>query len=216
MYYLPRFDIRHSPASPAGENPARKSGVPVRVMERRLVASNSVFEVFFDCVEGPDGERVADYLSVLPKSFAAGSVGGVAVLPERGGRLGLIRVYRHPLGSYGWEVPRGFVDAGEDPVDAALRELAEEAGLTASRSSVHPLGVVAPEPGVIAARVRLFLVQSCRIDPRRAERELGHEGMQFFSPEEVDALIRREEIQDPFTMVAYFAFARRADRRGQP
>jgi 8-oxo-dGTP pyrophosphatase MutT (NUDIX family) len=40
----------------------------------------------------------------------------------------------------GWEVPGGHLDPGETPVDAAVRELAEEAGLRTCPSDLTLLG----------------------------------------------------------------------------
>jgi 8-oxo-dGTP pyrophosphatase MutT (NUDIX family) len=40
----------------------------------------------------------------------------------------------------GWEVPGGHLDPGESPVDAAVRELAEETGLVARPSDLGLIG----------------------------------------------------------------------------
>ena len=48
-------------------------------------------------------------------------------------RVLLVRQYRHPVRAYLWELPAGLLDvAGEDPLAAAQRELAEEAGTRAA------------------------------------------------------------------------------------
>jgi len=60
--------------------------------------------------------------------------GAVAVLAmDAEGRVLLINQYRHPIGEREWELPAGLLDiAGEPPLAAAQRELAEEVDLAAS------------------------------------------------------------------------------------
>ncbi len=85
-----------------------------------------------------------------------GAVAVVALDPDD--RLMMIHQYRHPVGRRLWELPAGLLDfAGEDPVDAARRELAEEAGLAATDWSV--LVDVASSPGFSDESVRVFLAR---------------------------------------------------------
>jgi ADP-ribose pyrophosphatase len=68
----------------------------------------------------------------------------------------LIHQYRHPLGGRIWELPAGLVDhAGENPIEAARRELAEEVGLAAERWSV--LVDIATSPGLSDEVIRVYL-----------------------------------------------------------
>lgn len=43
-------------------------------------------------------------------------------------KLVIIRQFRYPVNDYMYEVPAGLVDPGEDPLEAAVRELKEETG----------------------------------------------------------------------------------------
>ena len=85
--------------------------------------------------------------------------GAVAIVPlddER--RVVLIHQYRHPLGRALWELPAGLLDAaGEEPVETARRELAEEVGIAATDWSV--LLDVAASPGFSDESVRVFLAR---------------------------------------------------------
>ncbi len=53
----------------------------------------------------------------------------VAVTDE--GNVVLVRQWRQPVGDFTLELPSGGVEAGEDPIEAAKRELREETGYRA-------------------------------------------------------------------------------------
>ena len=55
------------------------------------------------------------------------------ILAVEDGMLYLVGQYRYPLERYSWEIPEGGCAAGEDPLQAARRELEEETGLRARR-----------------------------------------------------------------------------------
>ncbi|MBV9828451.1 MAG: NUDIX hydrolase [Alphaproteobacteria bacterium] len=49
----------------------------------------------------------------------------------------------HATRSPRWDIPKGLADPGESHIAAARRELAEETGLEAPETALHPLGVFA-------------------------------------------------------------------------
>lgn len=58
-----------------------------------------------------------------------------------------------------WELPAGLVEAGEDPAEAAARELGEELGFTATPAQMQPLGEwTFPAPGIIGEQHIFFFV----------------------------------------------------------
>jgi ADP-ribose pyrophosphatase len=182
------------------------SDAPIRLHGRTLVCENKVFSVFLDHVSGAGGHDVAQYLSVVPRHEGIAGIAGVSVLPLMGDRIGLIRVFRHPLRRWAWEVPKGFVDAGETVEQAALRELGEETGYDAKADQLQPLGIVAPEPGVIQGRVQAYAALLNERDVRRpiARGELGHGALQFFRREEIIALVAAGGIEDAATLALMF------------
>ena len=85
-----------------------------------------------------------------------GAVGVLALDDE--GRVLLVQQYRHPVRHLLWELPAGLLDVhGEPPVDAARRELAEEADLRADRWDV--LVDWYNSPGGMDEAIRVFLAR---------------------------------------------------------
>jgi 8-oxo-dGTP pyrophosphatase MutT (NUDIX family) len=104
--------------------------------------------------------------------------GAVTVLAlDHEDRVLMIRQYRHPTGMELWELPAGLLDiAGEPPLLAAQRELAEEGDLRAERWDL--LIDWFNSPGGSDETVRLFLARDVHpvADHERHERtdeELG-------------------------------------------
>ncbi|WP_072690095.1 NUDIX domain-containing protein [Rhodococcus marinonascens] len=137
-------------------------------LDSRTVYSGAILALRVDHVAMPNG-RTAEREVVE-------HLGAVAVLAlDEEDRLVLIHQYRHPVGHRLWEIPAGLLDEpGEDPVEAARRELAEEVGLGAHRWSV--VVDVVLSPGFTDESVRVFLAQDLydvdRPDPEDEEADL--------------------------------------------
>ena len=84
--------------------------------------------------------------------------GGVCVVPvDEAGNCTLVRQFRYPFGEALLEFPAGKLEAGEDPLKCAVRELSEETGLTA-RTMTY-LGPMYPSPGYLNEVLHLYLAQ---------------------------------------------------------
>lgn len=159
------------------------------VKKRRHVFQNSRFNVYADYIAAGSLE-VADFLVVVPHCSRPDLMTGVAVVPLRGHSILLLRRYRHAVSQHVWELPRGFIDVGEDPASAAPRELAEETGLACPPDRLIDLGSFLPDPGIIAARVALFAATDCRPSDGHADDEIGLAGSAWHSYPEVTDLLR--------------------------
>lgn len=84
--------------------------------------------------------------------------GAVCVVPVLDdGRLALVRQYRKPAEEVLLEIPAGGLEAGEEPVDAARRELIEECGLRAA--TLTPLWSAFLAPGYSTELIHCFLAE---------------------------------------------------------
>lgn len=78
----------------------------------------------------------------------------------------LVRQWRHAWQVSSWEVPAGTVDGGEEALECARRELAEETGLVAERYT--SLGVV-HGAAFLTGSAHLFLARELTTSTRRPE-----------------------------------------------
>lgn len=76
------------------------------------------------------------------------------------GQVVFIHQYRHGVQQVVLELPGGVIDAGESPVETALRELREETGFTAER--VRWLGRLWPNPALNTAGYHVCVADGCR------------------------------------------------------
>ncbi len=135
--------------------------------------------------------------------------GAVAVVAlDEDDRVALIQQYRHPVGTFEWEVPAGLLDLpGEPPQETAARELAEEADLRAARW--HVLMDYATSPGYTSEQIRVFLARGLSVVPEgeRHERhgeELGMPLRWVALDEALDAVLG-SRIHNPHTVIGVLA-----------
>jgi len=144
--------------------------------------------------------------------LAKGAVGVVAL--DDVGRVALIKQYRHAVGTRLWELPAGLRDvAGEEPVLAAARELAEEADLVAARYDL--LVDLHTSPGFTDESIRLFLARSLSPVPEadRFERHDEEADLEvaWLDLDEAIAMIFRGEITNAAAVGGLLATARARD-----
>ncbi len=82
----------------------------------------------------------------------------IALTPER--QVLLIRQFRFGPRTHTLEIPAGMVNQGEEPLQAARRELKEETGYEAERWT--SLGSISPNPAFQNNRLYCYLAEGCR------------------------------------------------------
>lgn len=169
----------------------------------------------------------SDYLSVTLDTIAdAGGAqhqrsvvrpqGAVGVLAlDEHDRILLVQQYRHPTGHRLLEIPAGTLDVvGEPAVDAAARELAEEADVLAGQWSTFL--TMHATPGYSSERWEVFLATDLSVVPmeQRTVREAEEADMQqwWLPLSEAVAAVFDGRITDSMTVAAILGIqARRSE-----
>ena len=132
------------------------------VLSSDLVFQGAVWDVRDDRVRYGDGEIRRQYVA------HTGAVAIVALDEQE--RVLLIQQYRHPIRHRDWELPAGLLDiTGEEPLEAARRELAEEADLVAAHW--EPLVSSWTTPGGNDELIHVFLATGVSAAPAAHARE---------------------------------------------
>ena len=105
-------------------------------------------------MELPDGKQALREVADHP--------GGVAIVAiDRDDNILTVKQYRYAFSRVMEEIPAGKLERGEDPDEAALRELKEETGATPER--FEKLGELIVSPGAYGEVLHLYLAEGLRI-----------------------------------------------------
>jgi ADP-ribose pyrophosphatase len=180
--------------------PRKKSArTKAKILRSKIIYQGRVFGVRRDEVLEPGGLRTTREVITHP-----GSVVVLPVLPDR--RIILIRQYRYATRQFLWELVAGRIDHGENPRQAAARELIEETGYRAKRFRIF-LDVF-PTPGFLEERMYILLAEG--VTTGEAEPE-GDEQItaRAFTRRELEGMMRRGKLHDAKSVAGllyYFRF----------
>jgi ADP-ribose pyrophosphatase len=173
----------------------KSSGLPAkaRVLSSREVYRGPAFWVTTDQVLEPSGIRVRRDIVHHTGSVVILAVEQRKAIPS----VLLERQYRHAARRYLWELPAGRIDAGENPLAAAQRELEEETGYSA-RHWKRILHFWA-SPGFVAEAMSIYLARGLHRGVARPEPDEKILARLFTLPDAV-RMVMRGTIRDAKTI----------------
>jgi ADP-ribose pyrophosphatase len=115
------------------------------------------------------------------------------------------RQYRHAANQFLWELPAGKLDAGEDPLAGAQRELEEETGYRAKKWK--PLVEYYASPGFLGESMRVFLAEGLLAGDAHPEEDELIE-FRLVKLSDVLKMIDKGAIKDGKTLTSVLLFAR--------
>lgn len=125
--------------------------------------------------------------------------GGAAVLAETERGIALVKQFRYAYGEEIYEIPAGKLNAGEDPMEAARRELKEETGLDAEKLTL--LTVLYPSPGYTDEKIYIYRAETAVFGESKLD-DGEFLDAEYFDRERVVEMIRRGQIRDSKTIAA--------------
>ncbi|HZL03023.1 MAG TPA: NUDIX hydrolase [Cellulomonas sp.] len=177
------------------------------VTEHTLIHAGRIWDIVSDVVDLGPTQVLREYVD------HPGAVAIIAI--DELDRVLLVSQYRHPVRSELWEPPAGLLDvAGEPPVVAAARELAEEADLRAD--TWHVLVDFYTTPGGSSERIEIFLARGLHEVPEGERHVRIHEEADMVPvwvplDEAVDAVLAGR-LHSPTAVVGVLAAARARER----
>jgi ADP-ribose pyrophosphatase len=170
----------------------------MKLISSEKLLETSIFTVTQDHAVDPDGFEI--------KRAIVQHAGSAVVMPvDEKGRVLLVRQYRLPAKAFMWELPAGRVDAGENVMQAAKRELREETGFKAKKWTKVASFYVSP--GFLAEKMTIFLAE----DLKEGEQEPMEDEriqMKWVKARELDDMVESGKIMDAKTIVGFLSWKR--------
>ena len=169
-------------------------------LESKQLFGNEIFGFREDKVQSPKTDKVhpvwvmdaPNWINIIP------------ITAEK--KVVLIKQYRFGSQEITLEIPGGMIDKGENPKEAAIRELKEETGFVAKE--VIEIGRVTPNPALMSNFTYSFL--ALNVEKSFDQNLDGMEDIEVIEVnlEEVTELIREGKIDHALVICAFYFFNR--------
>jgi ADP-ribose pyrophosphatase len=143
-------------------------------------------------IELPNGKKVNDYHRIVLPDFA------VMYVETGAGEVIVERQYKHGVGKVTLTLPAGLLNKGENPMEAAQRELLEETGYEAEGWEF--LGSFVQNSNYGGSKAHMYRARNARRVAKPNSGDLEEMEILLMKPEAVMAALRKNEFH-----VAIFA-----------
>jgi ADP-ribose pyrophosphatase len=204
------------PAKPKAKKKKRLTATSpehAQILSSEVVYQGPLFRVTKDRLIEPGGKH-----STRDVVRHNGSVVIIAVDSAKPGKRGkssakigkdpwivMERQYRHAAGRFLWELPAGKIDAGEEPLAGAQRELEEETGYRARKWK--PLVEYYASPGFLGESMKVFVAEG--LEPGKMNWDDDEEiEIRLVRLSEIMKAIEKGQIMDGKTLSSIPLYAR--------
>lgn len=128
---------------------------------------------------------------------------GSSLLIKNKNEYVFVKVNRHSFNEDFIEIPRGFPEGDESPVETAKREAFEETGYNIDKEDIVFLGKMTPNSGILKSELNLFYVEVDCIKPKTFYDSGEVEKVIHISEDEIFQYIKEGIIKDSFTLSSF-------------
>lgn len=181
-----------------------RANLGTKVYGERILYANRWVRLALADIKTPDGQRFEHHVVRLQTV-------AIAAIVDELDRVLMMWRHRFVTDEWGWELPGGIVDAGEDALSAAGREVVEETGWQAN--PLRHLFTFQPMPGMVDTPHALFVADSAKKvgEPTDAEEAAV---IDWVPMADVLDLTRRGEILGSGSLVALMYLLAERQRSG--
>ncbi len=158
-----------------------------KVLDSEYVVKRPWLTARRERVQLPNGQIHNEYYVLEYPTW----VNVIAIRPD--GRFVMIEQYRHGLGEVGIELSAGCAEEGEDPLDAAKRELAEETGYTGGTWTLNC--VISANPATSNNLSYCYIAEGVTSTEKQHLDRTEDIAVRIFSREEVLEMLRSDKIK---------------------
>lgn len=165
----------------------------MRQLNRETLFTGRVFNVVRATLKTPDGREIQRDVIEHP--------GAAAIVPMLDKQtVLLIEQWRIGAKRPLWEIPAGTLEANEDPLTCAARELEEETGYVAGK--LEHLFTMYPSPGILDEKMEIFLAKDLTRGQANPDADEGITEVKAFSFRDLRLQLKANNIKDGKTIAA--------------
>jgi len=201
---------KEKPQTPPAKGKSGKGKVTEseRLLSSEVVYQGPLFRVLHDKLIEPGGKK--SERDVIRHN---GSVVILAIDKSKSKKdpwIVMERQYRHAAKQYLWELPAGKLDAGEEAIAGAQRELEEETGYRAKKWK--PLVEYYGSPGFLGESMKVFQAEGLIAGDAHPEDDEEIE-FRLVKLSEIVKMIEKGAIKDGKTLCSVLLYARKLEKK---
>jgi len=136
----------------------------------------------------PNGKKAEHFYQLVRKNYI------LVIVQNDEGHILVEKQYRWGVSDFVYEIPAGFINDGEPPLEAAIREVKEETGYVLK--NVKLLGEIYPQPGFCT--MHAFIIKGTVANLTQSNPEFDEEDIElaFMSIPQIKKDIKKGKIKD--------------------